>query len=34
MNIREGMGIKTLQGEKGTITKVEMQSHRGLKYYD
>lgn len=25
MNIREGMGIKTLQGDKGTITKVEMQ---------
>ena len=34
MNIREGMGIKTIEGVWGTITKVEMQSHRGLKYYD
>ena len=29
MNIREGMEIKTLQGAKGTITKVEMQNHNG-----
>ena len=34
MNIREGMGIKTLQGAKGTITKVEMQSHNGEVWYD
>lgn len=34
MNIREGMGIKTLQGDKGTITKVEMQSHHGEVWYD
>lgn len=34
MNIREGMGIKTLQGSKGTITKVEMQSHNGEVWYD
>ncbi len=34
MNIREGMGIKTLQGSKGTITKVEMQSHHGEVWYD
>ena len=29
MNIREGMGVKTIEGEKGTIAKVEMQSHHG-----
>ena len=34
MNIHEGMGIKTLQGDKGTITKVEMQSHHGEVWYD
>ena len=34
MNIREGMGIKTLQGARGTITKVEMQSHNGEVWYD
>lgn len=34
MNIREGMGIKTLQGDKGKITKVEMQSHHGEVWYD
>ena len=34
MNIREGMGIKTLQGERGTVTKVEMQSHHGEVWYD
>lgn len=34
MNIREGMGIKTLQGVKGTITKVEMQSCNGEVWYD
>lgn len=34
MNIREGMGIKTLQGAKGTVTKVEMQSHHGEVWYD
>ncbi len=34
MNIREGMGIKTLQGVTGTITKVEMQSHNGEVWYD
>lgn len=34
MNIREGMGIKTIKGEKGTITKVEMQSHNGEVWYD
>ena len=34
MNIREGMGIKTLQGVWGTITKVEMQSHNGEVWYD
>lgn len=34
MNIREGMGIKTLQGAKGTITKVEMQSCNGEVWYD
>nr|DAV01962.1 MAG TPA: hypothetical protein [Caudoviricetes sp.] len=34
MNIREGMGIKTLQGKKGTVTKVEMQSHHGEVWYD
>ena len=34
MNIREGMGIKTLQGAKGTITKVEMQRHNGEVWYD
>ena len=34
MDIREGMGIKTLQGDKGTITKVEMQSHHGEVWYD
>ena len=34
MNIREGMGIKILQGSKGTITKVEMQSHHGEVWYD
>lgn len=34
MNIREGMGIKTLQDAKGTITKVEMQSHHGEVWYD
>lgn len=34
MNIREGMGIKTLQGNKGMITKVEMQSHHGEVWYD
>lgn len=34
MNIREGMGIKTLQGARGTITKVEMQSCNGEVWYD
>lgn len=34
MDIREGMRIKTLQGSKGTITKVEMQSHHGEVWYD
>lgn len=34
MNIREGMGIKTLQGIWGTITKVGMQSHNGEVWYD
>lgn len=34
MNIREGMGIKTLQGNKGMITKVEMHSHHGEVWYD
>ena len=34
MNIREGMGIKTLQGVRGTVTKVEMQSHNGAVWYD
>lgn len=34
MNIREGMGIKTLQGVWGTITKVEMQSCNGEVWYD
>ena len=34
MNIREGMGIKTLQGAKGMITKVEMQSCNGEVWYD
>lgn len=34
MNIREGMGIKTLQGDKGKIIKVEMQSHHGEVWYD
>ena len=34
MNIREGMGIKTLQGVWGTVTKVEMQSHNGEVWYD
>lgn len=34
MNIREGMGIKNLQGDKGTITKVEMQSCNGEVWYD
>lgn len=34
MNIREGMGIKTLQGVWGTVTKVEMQSHHGEVWYD
>ena len=34
MNIREGMRVKTLQGEKGTIAKVEMQSHHGEVWYD
>lgn len=34
MNIREGMGIKTLQGIWGTVTKVEMKSHNGEVWYD
>ncbi len=34
MNIREGMGIKTLQGVKGMITKVEMKSHNGEVWYN
>lgn len=34
MNIREGMGIKTLQGVTGTVTKVRMQSHNGEVWYD
>ena len=34
MNIREGMGIKTLQGVRGTVTKAEMQSHNGEVWYD
>lgn len=34
MNIREGMGIKTIEGVWGTITKVEMQSHHGEVWYD
>lgn len=34
MNIREGMGIKTLQGVTGTVTKVGMQSCNGEVWYD
>ena len=34
MNIREGMGIKTIEGVRGTVTKVEMQSHNGEVWYD
>lgn len=34
MNIREGMGIKTLQGATGVIIKAEMQSHNGEVWYD
>lgn len=34
MNIREGWGIKTLQGTTGVITKVEMRSHNGEVWYD
>lgn len=34
MNIREGMGIKTIEGVWGTVTKVEMQSHHGEVWYD
>lgn len=34
MNIREGMGIKTIEGARGTVTKVEMQSHNGEVWYD
>ena len=34
MNIREGMGIKTIEGARGTVTKVEMQSHHGEVWYD
>ena len=34
MNIREHMGIKTLQGVTGTITKVETKSHNGEVWYD
>lgn len=34
MNIREGWGIKTIQGTTGIITKVEMQSHNGEVWYD
>ena len=34
MNIREGMGIKILQGARGTVTKVEMQSCNGEVWYD
>ncbi len=34
MNIREGMGIKTLQGVTGTVTKVGMQSRNGEVWYD
>lgn len=34
MNIREGMGIKTIEGAKGTVTKVEMQSYNGEVWYD
>lgn len=34
MNIREGMGIKTLWGTKGTITKVEMKSYNGEVWYN
>lgn len=34
MNIREGMRIKILQGARGTVTKVEMQSCNGEVWYD
>lgn len=34
MNIREGMGIKTLWGTKGNITKVEMKSVNGEVWYN
>lgn len=34
MNIREGMEIKTIEGARGTVTKVEMQSHHGEVWYD
>ena len=34
MNIREHMGIKTLQGVTGTVTKVETKSHNGEVWYD
>lgn len=34
MNIREGWGIKTLQGTTGVIIKAEMQSHNGEVWYD
>ena len=34
MNIREGMGIKTIEGALGIITKAEMKSHNGKVWYD
>lgn len=34
MNIREGMGIKTVEGVLGIITKAEMKSHNGEVWYD
>ena len=34
MNIREGMGIKTIEGALGIITKAEMKSHNGEVWYD
>ena len=34
MNIREGMGIKTVEGVLGIIAKAEMKSHNGEVWYD
>lgn len=34
MNIHEGMMVKTLEGVRGFITKVEMKSHNGEVWYD